>query len=51
MRIAKSVLGTARYRRLQVESGGQITGQLEMLTEAARNDLPVTPQPPIGTTA
>ena len=43
------VLGTARYRRLQVESGGQITGQLEMLTEAARNELPLTPQPPIGT--
>jgi len=49
VRATGRVLGTARYRRLQVESGGQITGQLEMLTEAARNELPLTPQPPIGT--
>jgi cytoskeletal protein CcmA (bactofilin family) len=27
------VLGTARCRRLQVEDGGQITGQIEMLTD------------------
>ena len=27
------VLGTARCRRLQVEDGGQITGQIEMITE------------------
>lgn len=27
------VLGTARCKRLQVEDGGQITGQMEMLTE------------------
>jgi len=30
------VLGTARCRRLQVEDGGQITGRIEMITEAAR---------------
>ncbi len=30
------MLGTARCRRLQVEDGGQITGRMEMLTEAAR---------------
>jgi len=30
------VLGTARCRRLQVEDGGQITGRIEMLTEAPR---------------
>jgi cytoskeletal protein CcmA (bactofilin family) len=30
------VLGTARYRRLQVEDGGQITGRMEMITEPAR---------------
>jgi cytoskeletal protein CcmA (bactofilin family) len=30
------VLGTARCRRLQVEDGGQITGRIEMLTEAAK---------------
>jgi cytoskeletal protein CcmA (bactofilin family) len=29
------VLGTARCRRLQVEDGGQITGRIEMITEAA----------------
>lgn len=29
------VLGTARYRRLQVEDGGQITGRMEMLTDSA----------------
>ena len=29
------LIGTARCRRLQVEDGGQITGQLEMLTEAS----------------
>ena len=29
------VLGTARCRRLQVEDGGQITGRMEMITEAA----------------
>jgi len=30
------VLGTARCRRLQVEDGGQITGRIEMLTDAPR---------------
>ena len=30
------VLGTARCRRLQVEDGGQITGRIEMITEASR---------------
>ena len=30
------VLGTARYRRLQVEDGGQISGKMEMISEAAR---------------
>jgi cytoskeletal protein CcmA (bactofilin family) len=32
------VLGTARCRRLQVEDGGQITGQIEMITEARAPD-------------
>ena len=27
------VIGTARYRRLQVEDGGQISGRMEMITE------------------
>ena len=36
IRATGRVLGTARCRRLQVEDGGQITGRMEMLTEAAR---------------
>ena len=35
VRATGKVLGTARCRRLQVEDGGQITGRIEMLTEAA----------------
>ena len=38
VRATGKVLGTARCRRLQVEDGGQITGRIEMLTEAARAD-------------
>jgi cytoskeletal protein CcmA (bactofilin family) len=36
VRATGKVLGTARYRRLQVEDGGQITGRMEMITEPAR---------------
>ena len=36
VRATGRVLGTARCRRLQVEDGGQISGQMEMLTEGAR---------------
>ena len=36
VRASGKVLGTARCRRLQVEDGGQITGRIEMLTEAAK---------------
>ncbi len=36
VRASGRVLGTARCRRLQVEDGGQITGRIEMITEAAR---------------
>ncbi len=36
VRASGRVLGTARCRRLQVEDGGQITGRIEMLTEAPR---------------
>ncbi len=32
------VLGTARYRRLQVEDGGQVSGQVEMLNESTKNE-------------
>lgn len=34
------LLGAARYLRLQVEDGGQITGRMEMLTDNNRRDLP-----------
>ncbi len=36
VRASGKVLGTANYRRLQVEDGGQITGELKMITEGAR---------------
>jgi len=32
------VLGTARYRRLQVEDGGQVSGHMEMLSESAKTE-------------
>ncbi|HEX3347567.1 MAG TPA: polymer-forming cytoskeletal protein, partial [Acetobacteraceae bacterium] len=35
LRATGRVLGTAKCRRLQVEDGGQITGRVEMITEAA----------------
>ncbi len=34
VRASGRVLGTARCRRLQVEDGGQITGRIEMMTDA-----------------
>lgn len=39
VRASGSVMGRARCRRLQVEDGGQLTGQIEMLT----GDAPVAP--------
>lgn len=36
VRATGRVLGTARCHRLQVEGGGQISGQMEMQTEGAR---------------
>ena len=47
------VLGTARCRRLQVEDGGQITGQIEMITEArsAESASPAETPRPADTTA
>lgn len=41
VRTTGMVLGTARCRRLQVEDGGQITGRIEMLTEAQGGSEPV----------
>jgi cytoskeletal protein CcmA (bactofilin family) len=40
VRATGKVLGTARCRRLQVEDGGQITGRIEMITEAAAAPRP-----------
>jgi len=34
------VLGQARCRRLRVEDGGQISGQMEMLTDSAKAEAP-----------
>ncbi len=47
VRASGRVLGTARCRRLQVEDGGQITGRIEMLTEAGRPAEPsrAVPEP------
>ena len=47
VRATGKVLGTANYRRLQVEDGGQITGELKMITEPAR---PESSKPPIEVT-
>lgn len=41
VRATGKVLGTAHYRRLQVEDGGQITGELKMMTvDAKPSDAP-----------
>jgi cytoskeletal protein CcmA (bactofilin family) len=40
VRATGKVLGTANCRRLQVEDGGQITGQIKMITEAPRPPEP-----------
>ncbi len=44
VRSSGRVLGTARYRRLQVEDGGQISGQMEMLAESARPEAARIPE-------
>lgn len=48
VRATGRVLGTARCRRLQVEDGGQITGQIEMITDARPSEgapMGETPRP------
>lgn len=37
------VIGTAHCRRLQVEDGGQITGQIQMMTGQSASDVPPRP--------
>ena len=44
VRATGKLLGTARYRRLQVEDGGQISGRMEMVGEGA--PAPATPVDP-----
>ncbi|HEY1856746.1 bactofilin family protein [Acidocella sp.] len=44
VRATGRLLGTARCRRLQVEDGGQITGRIEMMTDAA-SPASYTPAP------
>ncbi|MEO8713491.1 MAG: polymer-forming cytoskeletal protein [Acetobacteraceae bacterium] len=41
IRATGRVLGQARCRRLQVEDGGQLSGQMEMLTDDKRAEQPV----------
>ena len=44
IRATGRVLGVARARRLSVEDGGQLTGRMEMITEApASPSMPVAP--------
>jgi hypothetical protein len=40
-------MGRARCRRLQVEDGGQLTGQIEMLTDATP-PRPAAPAAPVS---
>lgn len=40
VRATGKMLGTARCRRLQVEDGGQITGRIEMILDAADGAAP-----------
>ena len=41
VRASGRLMGTARCRRLQVEDGGQISGQMEMLTGESKPDVPL----------
>jgi cytoskeletal protein CcmA (bactofilin family) len=46
IRATGRVIGIARCRKLSVEEGGQISGRMEMLTEAAPAAAPAMPAPP-----
>jgi len=45
IRATGRVLGTARCRRLQVEEGGQISGKMEMITDAPSAPRAIGPVP------
>lgn len=49
VRATGKVLGTARCRRLQVEDGGQITGRIEMLSDAEAKPASEAPRPALLT--
>lgn len=51
IRATGKVLGVARCRRLSVEEGGQVSGRMEMLTDApaAAPAAPAAPQPSLAT--
>ena len=53
VRSTGKLLGKARYRRLQVEDGGQIAGSIETITEPVRSAPPAssTPAATVVTTA
>jgi len=46
IRATGRVLGVARSRRLSVEDGGQLTGRMEMITEASASS-PMAVAPPV----
>jgi cytoskeletal protein CcmA (bactofilin family) len=46
IRATGRVLGVARSRRLSVEDGGQLTGRMEMITEASAGS-PMAVAPPV----
>ena len=48
VRATGRVLGIARCRRLQVEDGGQITGQIEMITEPREGTAEARPTDPLA---
>jgi cytoskeletal protein CcmA (bactofilin family) len=46
IRATGRVLGVARSRRLSVEDGGQLTGRMEMITDAPASS-PMAVAPPV----
>jgi cytoskeletal protein CcmA (bactofilin family) len=48
VRATGRVMGAARYRRLQVEDGGQISGRMEMLTDSPAPPLRAGAEPALS---
>lgn len=51
LRSTGKVIGTARYRRLQVEDGGQISGNMEMLADQGATSAPAPAPAPAAPAA